>query len=364
MMGRIHIGVFRAMLTALAVWALTAIVINQAANAQTASAKKDPLFASDDIIKIRIDAPFSTLVRRSKKSTTPYPARLTLEGATPESHAITLAARGKSRRTRGYCKFPPLRVKFTDKPAKTSFFKGQKSLKLVTHCNKGSQYQNVNALEYSIYKMYNVLTPQSLDVRMAQIDYVNTKNGEIYATRYGFFIEDMDDAAKRNGMKELDLPKISGAQLDPAAAARASLFNYMVSNLDFSMTKGPEGSDCCHNGKLMGATKTSTRGLVYVPYDFDQTGFVNAPYATTPDGIKAKSVRTRIYRGYCAHTPAVKAQVASFLQNKDRITRVIYDVSVLDDPSRASAATYLNAFFETLQDPKKMQRNLFNKCRK
>lgn len=324
----------------------------------------DPLFSNESVIKIRIDAPFKKIVKTAKRSTEPFAAQLTLEGTQTETHNITLAARGKSRRTLGICKFPPLRVKFPDHPTANSFFKGQKSLKLVTHCKTQSKYQQYNLLEYSIYKLYNELTPQSLKVRLAHIDYVDSDSGKTYATRYGFFIEDMDDAAKRNGMKELNIPAIEISQLDTRAAARAALFNYMIGNFDFSMTKGPPGSKCCHNGKLMGATKNTIDYLVYVPYDFDQTGLVNTDYASSPPKhLKIKSVRNRVYRGYCKHNSAVVSEAANLLRNKDRLKSVVANIPILEDKPKASTLSYLDDFFDTLSDPQQMDRRILEKCR-
>lgn len=93
--------------------------------------------------------------------------------------------------------------------------------------------------------------------------------------------------------------RLTIAQHDASAAARAVLFFHLIANHDWSMLDGPEG-ECCHNGKLLGAEKTAAAGLVYAPYDFDYSGFVDAPYAAPPDGYDITSVRTRYYRGACA----------------------------------------------------------------
>jgi len=59
---------------------------------------------------------------------------------------------------------------------------------------------------------------------------------------------------KRNGQERLrGVRRISASQLDAAAAARYAVFEYMISNLDWAMTAGPAGADCCHNARLMGA---------------------------------------------------------------------------------------------------------------
>ena len=60
------------------------------------------------------------------------------------------------------------------------------------------------------------------------------------------------------------------------------IFQYLVGNGDWSHTH-------FHNVKLMRV------GFEYfpVPYDFDFTGFVDAPYATPPEGSGLDGVRDR-----------------------------------------------------------------------
>jgi len=350
-------GVCRGFGKGLAVWLMLMLVSSPAM-------ANDPLFAQDSPIKLRIDAPFSKIIRSAKRSKTPFPAQISLSSPQAETQAITLAARGKSRRTLGYCKFPPLRVKFPQKPAAGSFFKGQKSLKLVTHCQKSSKFQGYNLTEYMAYRILNSLSPQSLKVRLAEIEYVDSETGKLQASRYGFFIEDGDDAARRNGLKELDVGNISRNQLDPVSAARSALFGYMVGNLDFSMTNGPPGSECCHNGKLFGPSKTASQSLIYVPYDFDQTGLVNARYATPPSNVKVNSVRDRVYRGYCQHNEHVRQQVPNFIRAKQNILNLVNTVSAMPEGQKKSAQKYLQSFYNIIEDPQSFERKILRKCRK
>ena len=92
-------------------------------------------------------------------------------------------------------------------------------------------------------------------------------------------------------------------RIEPRAAARFAMFNYMIGNLDWSVRAGPQGDSCCHNGRLVGGGPL----LTPVPYDFDFSGLVDAPYATPPEGFKINSVRQRLYRGYCAHDAEARA---------------------------------------------------------
>ena len=99
-----------------------------AALSATSAIAKDakPLFADDSTINIQLIAPFRDLVKKAPNSTDSYPASLILLGgadAAGEKHVIELSARGNSRRDTIVCKFPPLRVVFTENPVIFPFSK-------------------------------------------------------------------------------------------------------------------------------------------------------------------------------------------------------------------------------------------------
>jgi len=322
-----------------------------------------PLFASDEPVKIKIIGPLKELIRKAPKSTDPYLATLQVVGAADDVHAIELSARGNSRRDRRTCRFPPLRVRFDEKPGKESAFKGEKSLKLVTHCRAAARYQQYYLREFAAYKLLNLMTPVSLKVRQAEIEYIDGESQEVIEKRYGFFIEDIDDAAKRNDMKEIGVDEIGFYDLNQEAGAIYGLFQYMIGNLDWSVQSGMEGSDCCHNTKLVGETKESLKNLFPVPYDFDYSGFVDAPYALPPEGLPVRSVRNRYYRGFCIHNDEVRLLAAQVLQNKAAMFAVFDGVVGLDDKNRRAAEGYLEEFFEELGDPGKLDKMLVSRCR-
>lgn len=310
-----------------------------------------PLFASDDVISLTLSGPLANMSRQDGAK--PVPGVLQVTGSAPETLPVMLSSRGITRRRKEICSFPPLRVEFTEKPGKTSLFKGQKQLKLVTHCQSPEKYQQGVLLEYAAYRLYRALTPESFGIRLAKVDYVG-EDGRPMTTRFGFFIEDIDDVARRNGQKRLrGVNRISASQLDPAAAARFAVFQYMISNLDWAMTVGPAGEDCCHNSRLVGA-KEATTGLITVPYDFDYSGLVDAPYALPPDKIRVASVRVRRYRGLCQHNEQARAFSADLLTRRAFLLEVVDRTPQLDDGSRRRAASYLGDFFDQISSPSKV----------
>ena len=316
------------------------------------------LFQDSSTLTIDINGPLKDIVRRASRSTDPREATLVANG---ETHRINLSARGVSRRQRASCFFPPLRVKFLEKPAKTSLFAKQGSLKLVTHCKDNDRFEQIAMREYATYRIYNLFTTESLKTRLVRVRYMDGQKP--YAERFGFFIEDIDDAARRLGGKEIDVPRVSASSFNRAAAARYSLFQYMIGNTDWAMMAGPAGSDCCHNSKLVGANKAARSNLIPVPYDFDSAGLVNAPYAQPSERVPIKTVRQRYYRGFCSLNPEVKQVAATFLQKRDAIAAEIGSLEGLADSSRKQMLGYINGFYKQLEKPQALDKRILKTCR-
>lgn len=311
-----------------------------------ASARQpDPLFAASTPIHLTIKGPFAPLAAGTA-TRKPFPGTVTVEGAAPETLAVTLSARGVTRRRKEVCPFPPVRIGFTDPPA-TSLFAGQGELKLVTHCRPIANFQRFMLLEYAAYRMYNLLTPASFNVRLAQIDYVDP-TGRPIISRPGFLLEDISDLAHRNGLRENKIKaRLAVTALDPHGAARDAVFEYMISNLDWAMTAGPAGKTCCHNTRLI-AEKGKAGAVIPVPYDFDLSGLVDAPYAMPPAAIPVADVRVRHYRGYCPHNAEAVTEAAAFAAQQPALLAVLDQVPQLDATSQKKARTYLEGFFEQI----------------
>jgi len=324
------------------------------ANPVRAADGPKPLFTGDEVLSLTLTGPVETISR--DKGAKPVSGVLKVVGALPETLPVSLSVRGITRRKKEICAFAPLRVEFTEKPGPSSIFKGQKHLKLVTQCQRMADYQQYLLLEYAAYRLYRALTPESFNVRLVKIDYTG-KDGKALSTRLGFFIEDIDDVAKRNGQERLrGVGRISVSQLNAHAAARYAVFEYMISNLDWAMTAGPAGTDCCHNARLLnaeGATGAST-GLIPVPYDFDYAGLVNAPYALPPEGIHVANVKVRRYRGFCAHNEEAKVFLAQISTRRDSLMAILNETPQLEDRTRRNAASYLGDFFDGAGSPSKV----------
>jgi len=333
--------------------ALLAIAMSAPAAAQ----QPDPLFAASDPINIVIQAPIPALSRNRSSDAA---ISGTLTDPSGQQLPIAISLRGITRRSADICQFPPLKVQFTAAPPPNSLFAGQKKLKLVTHCRSEASFQQYVLLEYSAYRMYNLLTPHSFKVRLANVDYRDA-TGRPIITRVGYFIEDLGDVAKRNGMKQTHAPaQFAMTYLTPADAARYALFQHMLANHDWSMRAGPAGKDCCHNAELIGPF--AAHSVVVIPYDFDFSGFVNAPYATPPDVLKIANVRQRFYRGYCAHNTQVLAVAGQMRELRPQMIAAITSTPGLAPATQARALAFIEPFFADISSDMAVTDRLLKRC--
>jgi hypothetical protein len=326
--------------------------------APAAAQAPKPLFASEDVIHLTIRGPLRALMQN--RSSNPVPGTLVV--ASGETLPIALSARGITRKKSEICGFPPLRVEFTAPPPAASLFAGQRRLKLVTHCQNSNSFQQYLLLEYAAYKMFNVLTPASFRVRLASIDY-QTDDGRPIVSRLGYFLEDTSDLARRNGLKEVRAgDRIPLATLSPPHAARFALFEDMIANHDWSMRAGPAGDECCHNGKLIGASGLAAGAVIPVPYDFDFSGLVGAPYAGPPPELDINSNKDRLYRGYCIHNRDAAAVAAEMRAARPRILAALGSVPQMDEGTKRRATAFVDQFFTQEVSEGRFNAKILGRC--
>ena len=328
---------------------LAATALASSAAVTAVAAPPTPLFASDAPIRVTIQGPMASLV--SNRAETPRPGTMTVDGV---AYPITLTPRGITRKTSDVCDFPPLRVELTRAAPPGSLFEHQRKLKLVTHCKRSADFQQKVLLEYSAYRLYNLMTPLSFRARLANIDYLDD-SGRPYVSRVGFFLEDFSDVAKRNDMAVAHMgAMVPLSQIDPVSGGRFAVFEYMISNYDWSMRAGPQGDECCHNGRLLNGPGSL---LTAVPYDFDYSGLVDAPYSDPPEGIPVGNVRQRNYRGYCAHLAQARAFAAQISPRRAEFMGVFSTIPGLTPREQGRAANYLQGFFADVDSGK-----IFKSC--
>lgn len=346
----------------LCLWAICACLWTGAIRAADDAGKVSPLFQSHEPLNLRISAPFSEFIR-GRGSERPYaPAMLTFTDVNGVEHELELKirVRGKSRANPETCAFPPLMLNFSRKTLDGTPFAGEDKLKLVTHCQNKSAYENYVLLEYLNYRVFQLFTDQSVRVRLAQINYHDSKNDKDLGARTAFFLEDTGRIAKRLGMKQIRETRLAPQIYDPASLNLVEVFAYFLGNVDWSAVRGPEGEDCCHN---IIPLRDASGKAIPVPYDFDSTGVVNAPYAPVPKSLSISSVRQRLYRGFCQSDAILRETLHLFEEKRGEITALYQNQAGLSPRSANSALNYYGIFYKTISTPGSLEREIVNQCR-
>jgi len=320
----------------------------------------DPLFQGTGMLEVRIVAPWSTVIsERPDEEELPATFEFTDSAGKTLVFDIKLRARGKFRARKDICDFPPIRLNFAGSQTKDTLFHKQDKVKLVTHCQSSERYDQVVLREYMTYRILNVLTDASFRARLLRITYVDSAGTKREDVRYGFIIEDQDRLAKRLHKSILDVSKTSVSSLDREYTNLISVFQYLVGNTDFSMIQGMTGEACCHNHVLFG---NDGEKIWSIPYDFDQSGMVDAPHAGPNPRFKLRSVRDRLYRGRCVNNDLLQITFAKFKDKHDEILVVINEVSASSKQSINATTRFVEDFYRVLESEKRIEKEFIKKC--
>jgi len=164
-----------------------------------AGAQPDPLFRSDEVLELTLTGDLRAVSRDRKDVPEQRPATLSYVAAdgSPVTLAVSLEPRGKSRRTKDVCTFPPLWVHFDKSAVKDTLFDKQKRLKLVTYCRTPNSFQDYVLKEYLASRIFTLLTDASFRVRLLRVHFAQAGDGRDPLVRYAFFIEHKRRLAKR-----------------------------------------------------------------------------------------------------------------------------------------------------------------------
>lgn len=320
----------------------------------------DPLFQSDDVLSVKITAPISTLI-----SDRPFEEQLaaTFEYQNDADETVALdiqvRTRGRFRRQKNVCVFPPLRLNFKASQVKDTLFHKQDKVKLVTHCQKSDKYTQAILREYLVYRMFNLISDSSFRVRLLNITYIDNENKQEPDQRFGFIIEHRDRLAKRMGMKVVDTMRTSLDTLDPKYTNLVSVFQYMIGNTDFSPIAGAKDDYCCHNHILIG---NADELYWSVPYDLDQSGIVNAPHAGPNPRFKLRNVRERLYRGRCINNHLLDETLQYFRAKRPDIEALITSDPHVTEAGGNGMLNYLKGFYRTLDSKGRINREFVKAC--
>jgi hypothetical protein len=331
----------------------------------TIAANTSTLFDSHETLELELSVDFDSLCRPREVEGCDYaPSTLVYKTAQGQKHSIPveLRIRGGWRARKEHCTVPPLFVRFSADETQGTPFAGQSMLPLTTHCRskrklgfdagKKVDYEEYLFKEYLGYRLFNLLSEQSLRVRMVRIEYNSPAKNAKTITRHAFFTEHFDSMAARNQAVTLPDNSFDYQKIDLKAFDTVALFQFMIGNTDWSVVRE-------RNIILIG---TADGQQIPVPFDLDMAGLVNAEYAGVSPRLPFRDVRQRLYLGFCHPEADFAALLTQFQLHKDEILALPAEINGMNRKNKKTTAKYLKKFFAILGSGKKYEKDIVNVC--
>ncbi len=320
----------------------------------------DPLFLDAHTLDITLSGPFTIINRERDREEEYKGGTLTyLDKGREVSLDVKFRVRGNFRLRKDVCSHAQLWLDLDKDEVAGTLFENQNNLKLVVQCQSRRRYANYLVREHQLYQMYNAITDLSFLSRLVNVTFQDTDDNSS-RTRFGMILEHKDRLAHRVGMKNVYMSKIDYRNLDPLQGTIAALFMYLAGNTDFSFISAHE-DECCHNAKLL--QPAGEKQFFPVPYDFDSSGYVDASYAEANKSLRLRSVRQRLYRGFCVPEVVMSEALVPFRTSAEQLLAIASDTRYMNESSAMKSVKYLNEFFSVINNPEELQDKILEKCR-
>lgn len=321
------------------------------------------LFSSKEPLNAVLTAPLTSIHKQKKKDVRLYmdgKVSYEVHGSDPVQLPVKVRTRGNFRRLN--CTNPPLTLNFKKTENKDTLMVGQDKLKLVAPCKRSDSYRELVALEYLAYQIFEMLSPYHFKTRLMNLGYVDTDKKKDPWKAPAFVIEEITDVASRTEMKDKTVKTANRHKMDHAQTALVELFQLFLGNTDYSTLKGPPGSNCCHNAKVIGV-KGKDSILVPVPYDFDASGFINARYSAPSEQYPIRSTTQRYFTGWCKEERFFRGAIDKFIDHKSDIYSMMTDSGLLSEKTVKKKLGFIDKFYDIIEDEKQIQRQVLKRCR-
>jgi len=307
------------------------------------------LFSSDDILEITLSLDLSAFLRKKDKEQS-FKGKVIFHPGERNSidKKVTISYRGISRYDN--CRFPPMLIAFKKPIYDDCDTCRIKKIKLVNQCQQGDIYEDYVIREYIVYKLYNVLTDTSFRVRLVKVSFTDSENKKKPFVQHGILIEPEELLAERAGIAEIKSRSLSQRHMYPAIINRIAIFNYMISNWDWSVPGQ-------HNISVFSPAGYDNSGLgIPVPFDFDLCGVVNTTYAVPKPDVGVEGPRDRKFAGMCFTPERYRKDLLVFLEKKKEFYSLINSSPYLTKADKKDITSFLDQFFSNLETQKRIER--------
>ena len=286
-------------------------------------------------VKMTLETDLTTIIA-NKKTNQYFPGSLiTADGKT---YKIELRPRGKYRRK--VAEIPPLKIKFKKKDLKAEGLDTLNEIKLVLPCFDNALGDELIVKEYIAYKMFEKLTGASIRARLIRLTLRDTHVEKSKKTMMAILVEDEEETVARMNGQVVEQYGIPTDSLMTNQAALVAMFEYMIGNTDWEIAM-------VRNVRLIRSNESSGKVLV-IPYDFDFSGLVSAPYSSPASETGLKTVRNRFLMSNGLKTESLK-KAAKMIRAAKKDLYSLCNSKYLSTTTSEEMIHYLDTFFNQLE---------------
>ncbi|MFN0014133.1 MAG: hypothetical protein ACKVU2_06250 [Saprospiraceae bacterium] len=283
--------------------------------------------------KIQLNLEMAALLQNRKKAD--Y-ISATLTDATGQSFNLEVRTRGKFRRRR--CEIPPIKLKFLKTGLEQAQLDTMNEIKLVLPCANKEADETLIVREYLVYRMFEKLSPNyCVRARLVQLQ-LKDKAKKRPQKMLAMLVEHEEEVSGRMFGTVVQEWGIKPDRLDGDQAALAILFQFLAGNTDWDLTS-------CRN--IMLIQPPDSGALKVIPYDFDFSGLVAAPYASPNSECNIRSVLDRCLMDYGVSPEAFQGARKKIFEAKAALYNECINPFLPADAAK-DMSRYLDIFFEAL----------------
>jgi hypothetical protein len=308
------------------------------------------LFNSDQPLEIIVHVDIKKLIKSNAEDEF-------LEGQiTIDRKTSPIRLKPRSNYLKESCSFPPVSFNFSKTEFDDQSLNQLGKMKQVNACELQKTYEQYILREYLIYRAFNLLSDKSLKVRLLKIDYVDQKGKAETVTRWGFVLENQYQMASRLEGVMVKSERIDEKNTNRQQMVMLAIFQFMIGNTDWQVSK-------LHNIYLL-KLLTDTKAEPYaIPFDFDYTGMVNAAYATPSPVLGIESFRERLFWGKCYSRQELQNAIDVFIEKKEALYELYRNFEQFDETSLNESITFLDSFYDIIEDASKWENFFVDNCR-
>ncbi len=271
----------------------------------------------------------------NRRTATYFPAALTMSGG--KSFNLEVRPRGKFRRKT--CEVPPLKLKFSKKSLLQAGLDTFNEIKLVLPQSFDAKGEELVLREYIAYRMYERLTPVSFRARLVRLQLEDLPLGKT-RTSCALLLEHEEEVAVRQRCQVAEVWGLPKEGVDMDQAALTVLFEYLIGNTDWEMVS---------SRNMLFLRPNNNGNMVTMPYDFDFSGWVSAPYASPNSTTGLKNVRDRYLMAQGIDPESLRRAV-QVLKNARQDLTDLCDSEYLSKKITSQLVSYLTLFFDAVEN--------------